>query len=172
MNKLYLVVPAVLLGGFLAVQIPAERRIAAAADARTAHLLVTRAADEARRATEQERARLSALQRTQEAEAKERLAAEAKQQAHDRLLARLDRDTAAQLAANDTLSLELAALDGQLTALRTQHEATDRAVFDLTKRLELQRIERRQADLEFQRLATMLAQRVADRTGPRPPTPR
>ena len=58
-----------------------------------------------------------------------------------------------------------------LDVIRNQRESTSREVFDAAAKVELAKIDRRNAELEIQRMYEMVAQKVTDTSLAKPPLP-
>lgn len=69
----------------------------------------------------------------------------------------------------DRLSKEAAKLEIQLDGLRKDREKANRETFELAKRVERTKIEKRNAELEIQRLTEMISKRAEASSMARPP---
>lgn len=169
MNRCYVIVPGALLSAFvLFEQDFAHRR----KEEERAQALATAAAQQAADAARAERERLAAEEarkRGEERERTERERADKKRRDHDALIASLRTHADQRTAEADTLSGELAELTTQLADLRSRRERSEHEVFELARRVELQRIDRRSAELETQRATTLLATRLAGSRWATPP---
>lgn len=111
-----------------------------------------------------------------ERRAAERAAAEAKKEA-DRLAKweaqnrEIQEATEAHSAKADTYAKEISELEIQLNTLRTNKEKLNRESFDLAKRVEQARIEKRNAELENQRMTEMIARKATESSLTRLPPP-
>lgn len=80
------------------------------------------------------------------------------------------------VAKGDTYAKEISQLEIQLNSLRSQKEKLNREAFEFSKQVEQARIEKRNAELEIQRMTDMIAKKAADsaltRLPPPPPAPR
>ncbi len=168
MNRLYLIIPVILLllSGGIYFQ-----------HAQNASAQAAFAATSAATARQNEAAAQHALELTAKADAEQRLAtlrAEEKKQADDKR-AKWDADTARLLADTTaaafkaaTLATEAAQLETQLAVIRATKDRLGRELFDLEKSNELARLAKRttelETQLEIQRLTAMLA-----RTATAPP---
>jgi chromosome segregation ATPase len=73
------------------------------------------------------------------------------------------------------LTKQIAGLENQIANLRSKREAMNREALELSKKVEMTKIDRRNAELEIQRMYDMVAQRVADSSltkAPPPPPPK
>ena len=162
MNKLYIIVPLVLMVGFgfIYKDFSAKdelKKIEAAA--------TLKAEAEAEPARKREAERISkedADRRTAEREAEEaaRLAKR-----------RAEREAASQKIADDTnafnteankLAAEAADLELKLRDIRNQRDAVAAEAFELTKQVEMPRIDKRTAELEIQRMTAMISKRAEE----------
>lgn len=171
MNKIYLLVPLLLLLAFAGVhtwhQRDADaRRALAAAEAERV------AAVEAGKRSEAERfAREDAERRAKERLAEERRLTDEKRAKREAERARIDAETEAFLAQARKLAAEAKALEARLVALQEEKERTAQATFDLAKQVEAARVAKRNAELETQRLVEMLARRAGTTLLPEAKTP-
>jgi chromosome segregation ATPase len=162
MNKFYLILPVVLIvvfGGYyfnvakpeMAAKVLAdEQRVAeerAAEDAKRKEI-ETKAQEDARKAQavrdQKEHDRLEKAQREKDEQ--------------DRKV--LDETTKYENEA-EKLSKEIAGLELAIANLRTQREDMNREVLESSKKVELAKIDRRNAELEIQRMYDIVAQKVA-----------
>lgn len=106
----------------------------------------------------------------------ERAAAEAKKEA-DRLAKyqaesqKIQEATDAANAKADAYAKQISALELELNTLRTNKEKLNRETFEFAKQVEQSRIEKRNAEMEIQRMTDMIAKRAADSAMARPPAP-
>lgn len=126
-------------------------------------------AEAERKAAIEEKARQDAARR-----AAERAAEEAKKQA-ERLAKweaenrRIQEATDEYNALADKYSKQISELEIQLNALRTQKEKLNREAFEFAKEVEQARIEKRNAELEIQRMTDMIAKRAEESSLTRAP---
>jgi len=174
MNKFYVLFPTFLLIVFsvyytqfakpaMLAQEAAAKKVAedkAAADEAARQQIEKKAQEDARRQQE-ERAKKD---RDREEKAKR------EQEEQDKLV----RDETAKLEGEAaSLTKQIADEQKVISDLRTQREATNREVFDDAAKVELAKIDRRNAELEIQRMYDQVAQRVDDSflTQAPPPAP-
>lgn len=164
MNRLYLLVPVILLAVFGGVYW--QHTTASESDrvAKAQAAAALKDAELARKAEAERKARADAEKRTAE-----RLAEEAKRDAEKRARTeeenrRIAADTATYRAQSATLATETAALEKQLAGLRARREKLNTDAFALAKEVELARIAKRNAELEIQRLTDMIARQAANTT--------
>lgn len=119
-----------------------------------------KAADDARRAEIEKKAAEDAKKRQEQRDAEERAKEQKKVKEYEDAMKQL-RDEAAKYAAEaDAFQKETNALELQLNELRNTKEKTNREVFELAKQVELAKVNRRNAELEIQRMVDMVAQRL------------
>ncbi|MEO7597431.1 MAG: hypothetical protein ABIV50_00760 [Opitutus sp.] len=139
---------------------------------RIEHVAQERKAEDARKAAIEEKARQDAAKR-----AAERTASEAKKEADK--LARYEAEsqkiqdaTNAANAKADAYSKQISSLDIELNTLRSNKEKLNREAFEFAKKVEQARINKRNAELEIQRMTDIIAKRAGDSALTRmPPAP-
>ena len=159
MNKLYLVVPTVLLlvfGGFYySHSIEAkEKKVAEIAAAEKA----TAEAD-AKKAEAERQAKADADKRTAERLAEEKRKEEEKAAKWAAAGKQIADETAAYRAQTLKSEAEIKTLETKLASLRAEKEKTTKAVFDSAGAVEAARIKKRNAELEIQRMVEMVARK-------------
>jgi len=171
----YLLLPAVLLLLFLFTPgfgyFAAQEKIAARDHARAEEIASIKAAEDLKRAEIQKRAEEDALIRQQENEQQERLKEEKKRQDYEDAINKLKSDIAAFNGDADAFSKEIADLEIQILKLRDRKEAQDRETLELAKQVELAKIERRTAEIEIQRMVSMVGERLSSSPLLSPPPP-
>jgi hypothetical protein len=166
---MYLIFPGIMLAGFLVIYTghrkEAEaKEIRMKAEAETARLEAEKKKKEA-----ETKAREDARKRQEEREAEERKKEEekaAKQAKDDKMV----RDQIAEYTAKaDSAQKQVNALEIELDKLRKEKDRVSRETFDLAKQLELARVERRNAELEIQRMHEMIVRKASESSLVRPP---
>ncbi|MCR6656054.1 MAG: hypothetical protein NVV63_09600 [Opitutus sp.] len=71
----------------------------------------------------------------------------------------------------DAYNKRVGALEIELNQLRTDKEKLNREAFEFAKQVERARVEKRNAEIEHQRLTDIIARRAAESALVRPPTP-
>jgi ribosome recycling factor len=161
MNRLYLLIPLVLLGLF-AVPYGAHRReTAAAAREQAAEADRRQQAAAAEQQAAALKARADADQRTSARLAAEQQAAAAKHAQGEAESQRIAVDTDSYRAAATKLTAEIADLQIQLHAARATRAGLNDEVFAAEKAVELARIDKRNAEMELQRLTAKVAEQAA-----------
>ena len=168
---MYLIFPGIGLGLFLILYFSEVKKMEAKEHARAEEVAKEKKADEDRKAKLQ-------------AEANESAAKKAKERADE--LAKKDADKAAKWKAEgdkiqedtDKANAEAAAhtkkiadLEAQINALHNQRDQANREYLDLIKSVELTKVDRRNAELEIQRMTTMIANRASDSSMTKMPPP-
>jgi chromosome segregation ATPase len=162
MNKFYVILPVVLLIAFgvyffkvaqpeMAAKVLADQqRVAEEKAAEDAHRkeIETKAQEDARKA--------QAVRDEKEHQRQEKAQRDKDEQ--DRKV--LDETTKYENEA-DRLSKQIANLEIEITNLRNKREDMNHEVLELAKKVELTKINRRNAELEIQRMYEMVAQKVA-----------
>ena len=172
---LYLIIPAFLLVAFLFTPglgyFAAQKEIDAREAARKAEIAKKQAEEEAKRAEIQKRAEADALARQKEREEEDRKKAEAKEKAYQDAIDKLNSDIAEYTKDADKYSSEVNAYELQLAKLRDKKEKLNSETFDLQKKVELAKIERRTAEMEVQRMVSMVADKLDTSPLMTPPPP-
>jgi len=101
-------------------------------------------------------------------DAKKEAAKIAKWEAESR---RIQEQTDSFNAKADAASKQASALEIELNTLRTNKEKLNRETFEIEKQVERARIEKRNAELEIQRMTDMIAKKAADSMLTRVPAP-
>jgi chromosome segregation ATPase len=174
MNKFYIIVPVVLLGVFIFFYQGALKDMAAKEQRKKQEAAQVQAAEDTRRKEIEIRAAEDARRRQEERESQERAKEERRVRDYEDAMKQL-RDEGNRYAKEaDQLSQQANQLEVQLAELRTVRERANRETFDLSKQVELAKVQRRNAELEIQRLVDMVGQRVgvsSVATMPPPPPP-
>lgn len=172
MNKFYIIIPVILLGVFIFFYRGALQEMAAKDERKRQEAAAVQAADEARKKEIEARAAADAKKRQDEREAADRAKEEKKVRDYEDAMKQLRDETARYIAEADSLSKQGNELDVQLTELRNLKEKTNREAFELAKQVELAKVQRRNAELEIQRMVDMVGQRVgASSMAQMPPPP-
>jgi hypothetical protein len=172
---MYIIFPSVMLAGFLVIYFSHKEESEAKERAHIEQVAREKAEAEEKKKIAEAKAREDARKRQEERDAEEKKKAEekaAKQAADDKKV----RDQTAEYTAKaDAAAKQVSALEAELDRLRKEKDQTSREAFDLAKQVELARIARRNAELEIQRMAEMVARRAAESSltqpPPLPPTP-
>jgi chromosome segregation ATPase len=164
MNRLYVLVPVILLALFGGVYWQHTRTVATADAAKAAAVAVERQAELDRQAAAEKQARADAEKRTAERLAEEAARDAAKRARAEEDARRIAAETAAYRSQVTALAAEVTALQKQLAELQARRAALNTHAFALAKSVELTRIAQRTAEWEVQRLNELIARQVANTT--------
>jgi len=171
MNKSYVIVPFLLLAVFGFLYKGAVKDMEAKAASQQA-ARDQRAAEEKKHKDEVEaKATADAKKRQDEREAADRAKEEKKIREYEDGLKALRDETAKYSTEADKLSKEAADLELQISQARTDKEKLNRETFDLAKDLEQTKINRRNAELEIQRMIDIVGKKLNDSSVIIPPAP-
>ncbi|CAM2858778.1 hypothetical protein [Rariglobus hedericola] len=164
MNRLYLIVPVVLLALFGGIywqhtQVDARRSAEKAAVAAEAEKV-----EAAKKAEAERLARIDAEKRAAERRVEEEKKATEKLARYEEESRRIATDTARYNAKVAELMNDSVELEKQLADLRARRTALNTENFALAKDVELARIAKRNAELEIQRLTEMVARQAGNTT--------
>jgi vancomycin resistance protein YoaR len=159
---LYLIFPSILLVVFLIFYRASRNEVEARERHHAEMVAQQKAADDAHKAMIEQKARDDAAKHAAERAAEEAKNAAEKQAKWDAETARIARDTAKYTADSEKYSAQVTALQSQLEALHKLKEEDTRAEFDAEKQVELYEIQRRDAELDSQRMLEMITKRADD----------
>lgn len=171
MNKAYLIAPLVLMGLFGFLYNGALNDMKAKAEARHQAALVEEAKEAERKAAIDAEAKAEAIKRQEEREAADLAKAEKRERDYQDAMKQLNDETADYNTQSAALAKESAALETQISQALTDKERLNLEVLNLTKEVELAKINRRTAELEIQRLMEMVATKLSDSPIATPPPP-
>jgi chromosome segregation ATPase len=120
---------------------------------------VQKEADE-KKAIAEKKAQEDAERRNVERAEAEKKAAQDKQDKYDADMARIKADTDRYNALVDANAKQVSELSIELDSLHKQKDSLTREGFELAKRVELAEVSRRNAELEIQRMTTMISNRA------------
>ena len=159
---MYVIFPSVMLGVFLFFYFAEAKQAEIKEKQRAAELAKQKAEDAEKKRVAEEKARLDSAKRQAE-----RAAEDAKREA-DKLAKwlaegkRIQDDTDKSIADADRYSKQVSELEIQLDTARKAKDKASRESFDLLKLVERSKVERRNAEVEIQRLTEMVARRASD----------
>lgn len=166
---MYLILPGVMLAGFLVVYFSHREKAEAKERAHIAQVAKEKSEAEEKKKVAEAKAREDAKKRQEERDAEEKkkeAEKAAKQAADDKKV----RDQTAEYTAKaDAAAKQVNNLEVELDRLRKEKDKTSRESFDLAKQVELTRIARRTAELEIQRMTEMVTRRASESSMTRPP---
>jgi cobalamin biosynthesis Mg chelatase CobN len=162
MNKFYILVPVILLGLFSVVYWQHSKESAQKAVEKK--MAEDKKHDEeiAKKKIAEEKAKEDADKRSKAREKEESDKEIAKQAKYQADIDTIKKDTAKYAGEAENYSKQAAGLDTDLANLRASKEKLIRESFELDKKVELAKIDRRNAELEIQRMTEMIAKRAAD----------
>ena len=175
MNKFYVILPAILLIVFgVYYTNVAKPEMAAAVAAKEKRIADEKAAEEAHHKEIEAKAQEDARKAQEERDQKERARQEKAQREKEEQDRKIQEETAKYENEAAKFTKDIAAMQADIANLRSKREAMNREVLDLAKKVELTKIQRRDAELEIQRMYDMVAQKVADSflTKAPPPPPK
>ena len=171
MNKLYVIVPVVLtlLFGGVYYQHSQQAAVEAAEQAQAAQKAAE--IETAKKAEAERQARADADKRAAERLAEEKRKEEEKAAKWAAASRQIADDTAGYVAQAALHEAEVKALEAKLATLRREKDALGQSAFDFAKEVEAARIQKRNAELEIQRLVEMVARKAGTTLGAVPATP-
>lgn len=166
---MYVIFPGIMLAVFLVIYSSAMKDVELATQKKAEEVAKMKAADEAKKKVAEEKAREDSARRSAE-----RAAEDAKREA-DRIAKwqneskKIQDDTDKAQADADRYNKEVAALELTLDSLKKSKDKSSREAFDLVKQVERAKVDRRNAEIEIQRLTEMVSRRAAESSLTRPP---
>ena len=171
MNKSYLIAPIVLLAVFGFLYNGALKEMQTKADNQAAVLKVKLDAEKKHKEEVEARATKDAKDRQDKQDALDQAKEDKKKKDYEDALKTLRDETAKYATEADKLSKEAADLEIQISQARTEKEKLNRETFDLAKQVEQDKINRRNAELEIQRMIEVVGKKLNDNNVVIPPAP-
>jgi len=171
MNKSYLIVPLVLLILFGFFYNGALKEMANKEATKQAVIAKAKADDLARKKVIEDKATAEAKKRQEEREAADLAKEQKKTREYEEALKKLHDETADYVTQADKFAKEAADLEIQISLGRSEREKLNRETLDLAKQVELDKVNRRTAELEIQRMMEMVAKKLNDNSIVIPPPP-
>ena len=172
---LYLIIPVFLLVAFLFTPglgyFSARKDIAQMEAKQQAAIDAKKAQEDAERARIQAQAEADARKHQEERDEEERKKAAAKEAAYQEAIDKLNSDIAEYSGEADKYSKQVNEYEVQLAKLRDKKEDLNSQTFDLQKKVELAKINRRTAEMEVQRMISMVADKLDTSPLMKPPPP-
>jgi len=162
MNKFYVIIPIVLLALFSVVYVQHSKESEQKAILKKQTEDKAREEDAAKKRVAEQRARDDADKRTKARDKEEADKETAKQAKYQADIDVIKKDTAKYASDAEGYAKQAASLDAELNTLRVNKEKLIRESFELDKKVELAKIDRRNAELEIQRMTDMIAKRASD----------
>ncbi len=160
MNKFYFGIPLVLLAAFIFVYRGAVEKMEHKEAEQKRIVAEAKAAEDAHRKEMEAIAQKDALKRQQEREAEERAKADKRERDYQDAMRKLKEEADGYSAEADRFAKNAAELEIKLGEARILKEKTTRDLFELQKQVELAKIQRRNAELEIQRMVEMVGQKA------------
>lgn len=160
MNRIYLLVPVVLLAVFGGIYWRHASTAETEAAAKAALVAAAKAEADGKQAEAERRARADAEKRAAERLAEEKRTEAEKQARFEEDGRRIADDTAVYSAKVAALKAETSALEKQLGDLRARRAALNDSAYALARSVELARIEKRNVEIEIARLTEMVARQA------------
>lgn len=171
MNKLYFIIPVLLLAAFSGVYVMHSKDAAAKAALVSAEAAKKTEAEKAKKAEAERQAREDAEKRTAERLAEEKRREDEKRAKWEAAGKQIADDTASYRTQAEKNAAEAKALEAKLAALRAEKDKAGQTAFDVAKDVEAARIRKRNAELEIQRLVEAVARKAGTTLAPATATP-
>jgi chromosome segregation ATPase len=170
----YLLIPGILLAAFIFFYLGAVKEMEAKATRQKAEKLEKERIELVRKADIEKRAVKDAEDRQKQRDADEAAKLAKKEADYQAVMTQLRTETVDLNAQSDKLAKEVGGLEISISQARTNKEKLNRETFDLAKEVELAKINRRNAEIEIQRMVEMAGKKMADSSvaiAPPPPPP-
>jgi hypothetical protein len=169
MNKSYFIVPVILLAVFGFFYNGSLKEMKAKEEAHQQEVARLKAEDAKHKKEIEDKATADAQKRQDEREAADRAKEEKKVRDYEDAMKALKDETAKYATEADKLAKDAADLEIQLSQARTQRETLNRETFDLAKQVEQTKINRRNAEIEIQRVIEIAGKKLNDSSIAAPP---
>jgi preprotein translocase subunit SecF len=167
----YLVIPGILLAVFLFFYLGAVKEMDAKAKATAEAKALADAEEAARKADIERKANEDAEKRQRDRDAADAAKEADKEAAYAKVMTQLRTEAADYGAQADKLAKEVGALEIAISQARTNKEKLTRETFDLAKEVELAKINRRNSEIEIQRMIEITGKKMATTSVALPPPP-
>ncbi|MDI1250458.1 MAG: hypothetical protein PSV13_16465 [Lacunisphaera sp.] len=171
MNKSYIIVPVVLLAVFGFLYRGALQEMDAKQKALAAQAAQVEETEAKRKKEVEDKANADAQKRQEQRAAEDLAKAEKKQREYDDVMKKLKDETSDYTVQSAKFAKEAADLEQQITQTRNEREKLNREALELSKQVELAKINRRNAELEIQRTMEMVAVKLNESSIATPPPP-
>ena len=158
----YVVTPGIMFGIFLFFYNGAVKEMHAKEVAQLAEKAAKDKAEADRKAVIEQKALADAEKRQKEREAEDAAKAAKKEADYAKVMTQLAADTADENNQADKLAKEVGGLEISISQARSNKEKLNRETFDLAKEVELAKVNRRNAEIEIQRMVEVAGKKVAD----------
>jgi hypothetical protein len=160
MNRLYLIVPVLLLAIFGGLYWQHSVHAEAEAKAKAAVVAEAKAAEETKKAEAERLAREDAERRTAARVAEEQKKEAEKHAKWEADGARIAEETTRFTTRSAEIAAEITALEAKINQVLADKDKVSRANFDEARAIELARIAKRNAEMEIQRMTEMVARKA------------
>jgi hypothetical protein len=170
----YLVIPGILLAVFIFFYVGAVKDMEHRAAEKQAEKVRVEAVEKARKDEIEKKAIADAEKRQREREEADRAKEAKKEAAYQEVMTQLATETTKWNTQADKLAKEVGTLEISISQARSNKEKLTRETFDLSKEVELAKINRRNAELEIQRMVEIAAKKMMESSvaiAPPPPPP-
>ncbi len=157
----YLVIPGILLGIFIFFYLGAVEEMKQKEHARKEAKAKADAEEAERKAIIEKKATEDAEKRQRDREAEEAAKAAKKEAEYQAVMTQLRNEANDYNAQADKLAKEVADFEIAISQARTNKEKLNRETFDLAKEVELTKVNRRNAEIEIQRMVEIAGTKVA-----------
>ncbi|MEJ1972674.1 MAG: hypothetical protein WDM96_09515 [Lacunisphaera sp.] len=158
----YVLMPGIMFGIFLFFYFGAVKEMGAKAEKQKIEKAAKDKIEAERKAVIEQKALADAEKRQKAREEEDAKKAADKEAAYAKVMSQLAAEAADYNAQADKLAKEAADLDISISQARTNKEKLNRDTFDLSKEVELTKINRRNAEIEIQRMVEMAGKKIAD----------
>jgi len=158
----YVVMPGIMFGIFLFFYNGAVKEMHAKEEHQKMEKKAKDDAEAARKKVIEDKAIADAEKRQKDREAEDAKKAAEKEAAYNKIMAQLASDTADENAQSDKIAKDVGNLEISISQARSDKEKLNRETFDLAKQVEMAKINRRNAEIEIQRMVEIAGKKVAD----------
>lgn len=167
----YIVIPGIMLAVFVFFYLGAVEEMNTKAKAAAEAKAIADKEEADRKADIEKKATEDALKRQRDREAEEAAKAKKKEDEYQGVMTQLRNETTDYNAQADKLAKEVGDLEISISQARSNKEKLNRETFDLAKQVELDKIARRNAEIEIQRMVERTGMKVADTSVAKLPPP-
>jgi hypothetical protein len=158
----YVVTPGIMFGIFLFFYNGAVKEMHAKEERQRIEKAEKDKVEADRKAVIEQKALADAEKRQKDREAEDAKKAAEKEAAYAKVMTQLASDTTDENAQADKLAKEVGGLEISISQARSNKEKLNRETFDLAKEVELAKVNRRNAEIEIQRMVEIAGKKVAD----------
>ncbi len=170
----YLLIPGILLAVFLFFYLSAVKAMEHKAEQQKIEKLEKERIEKIRKTEIEKKANEDAEKRQKQRDADEAAKLADKEAKYQAVMVQLRTETIDLNIQSDKLAKEVGALEISIAQARINKEKLNRETFDLAKEVELAKINRRNAEIEIQRMVEMAGRKMGDSSvaiAPPPPPP-